>query len=177
MRTWVAFVAGAALAASPGPLEAASDVPDERNLTVAAGIKAGFIPPIFATAELVLHAPHVLLGAFGIYTNGGMGNGGSRHTLGAELGFELNGPGQSTPYLLGSWFRYETAPDGSGSFERMEAATVTGGCELKGKHAEVQLGLGALFLLKDETHCTGWFCLGMHPAILPALELGARYRF
>ena len=58
-------------------------------LSAALGIKAGFIPPLLAVPELVIHAPHLFLGAFGIYTSGGIGNGGNRLTLGVSLRYRL----------------------------------------------------------------------------------------
>jgi len=147
-------------------------------VTVALGVKTGFIPPVFAAPELVVHTPHVLLGVFGILTGGGPGGGASRQTVGGELGLELNAPDQSTPYLLGTWFHYNAAPDPSGFYERIEAVTLTGGYEWRWSRLELQLGLGALFVLKDETPpCSGWVCVKMDSGVAPAFDLAARYRF
>src|SRR6266849_4229444 len=106
------------LAISVAPVVAASGAAEEPGAVgVALGVKAGFIPPVLATPELVLHFPHFWLGAFGIRTNGGLGNGAGRLTLGGELGYEFKPPGESTPYLLGSFFHYSADTDASGFHE------------------------------------------------------------
>src|SRR4051812_24317512 len=84
--------------------------PEPAPVTVAIGLKAGVIPPVLVVPEIVLHAPHLFVGAFGIFIGGGSLDG-ARATYRGELGYEFNQPGKSTPYLSGALFRYETWPD------------------------------------------------------------------
>jgi hypothetical protein len=157
---------------------AAADSEPEHAISVAIGIKAGIIPPVAVAPELVIHFPHLFLGAFGIATPGGVGNGGTRVTVGGEVAFEISQPDQSTAYLSSALFHYEAAKDSAGFYERSDMLTVTGGYEWKARHLDFQLGAGVLFLLKDETPpCSGWFCFNFHQSLLPALDLSLRYRF
>lgn len=157
-----------------GPASVGADAGEESpTVAFSLGIKTGFIPPVLAAPELVVHGAHFLIGAFGMY--GGAG----RWTIGGELGLELSPPGQSTFYVLGTLFHYAEAPNASGSYERSDEATLTGGYEWKWARFELQLGAGALFILRDETPpCSGWFCgFKPIPPVLPTFDLSARYRF
>lgn len=163
-----------ALLLAAGPTPARADAGEESaTLAFSLGIKTGLIPPLLAAPELVVHGPHFLIGAFGMY--GGAG----RSTIGGELGFELSPPGESTFYVLGTLFHYAQATNASGFYQRSDAVTLTGGYEWKWSRVELQLGAGALFVLRDDTPpCSGWFC-GFRPIppVLPAVDLSARYRF
>lgn len=157
---------------------AAADSEPPTAISAAIGIKTGFIPPVLAAPELVIHFPHVFLGAFAISTPGGIGNGGTRVTVGGEVAYEISEPDRSTAYFSSALFHYEAAKDSAGFYERSDALTVTGGYEWKARHLDFQLGAGVLFMLKDETPpCSGWFCFNFHQSMLPALDLSLRYRF
>ncbi len=147
----------------------ASGADEPAPIGIAIGIKTGLIPPVLATPELVVHGPHFLLGAFGIVTS-------DQLTLGGELGCEFAPPGKNTFYLLGSYFHYSRNGT-SGFYERSDAMTLTSGYEWKGRHVELQLGGGALFILADDVSpCT--FCFkGLLPTVLPTFDLAVRYRF
>jgi hypothetical protein len=178
-RPFIGISTALLVALDGAPVRAASDgAAEARPLALALGVKTGFIPPVLAAPELVLHGPHFFLGAFGIATGGGMGNGGARFTLGGDLGYELAQAGRSTPYLLGSFLHYTARTDASGFSERSDLLTITAGYEWKGEHLELQLGAGALFILHDQVPpCAGWFCGFMSaPPVLPALDLSLRYR-
>jgi hypothetical protein len=153
------------------PLHAASDAEQEVPVSAALGIKAGAIPPVLLAPELVLHAPHVFLGTFGMATGDGV-------TLGAELGAEFSQAGQNTPYVLGTYFHFASNANATGGRESIDALTLTAGYEWIWKHVELQVGAGALFLVNDEVApCTGWFCGFRPPPVLPTVEISLRYRF
>jgi hypothetical protein len=155
--------------------------PEPAPVTVAIGLKAGVIPPVLVVPEIVLHAPHLFVGAFGIFIGGGSLDG-ARATYGGELGYEFNQPGKSTPYLSGAVFRYETWPDATGWYERIGLLALTAGYEWKLKHLDLQLGGGALIVVSHETappSCPG-LCFdlrGLWPPLMPAIDLAARFRF
>jgi hypothetical protein len=174
-----------ALVASIAPAFAADEPeagPERRPVTAALGLKTGVIPPVLAVPEIVIHVPHFFAGAFGIITRGGIGGGGNRLTLGGEVAYEIHPPDRSTPYVSGSFFRYETGADAAGFSERSNVLTLTAGYEWKVKHLELQLGAGALVVLSDERNtppCTG-FCFDFQlpmPMVIPTFDLAARFRF
>ena len=182
MRVSAALILAAGIGPAAAEVEPDSE-PRPVPVKAAIGVKTGVIPPVLAVPELMLHLPHFFAGAFGIFTGGGLGNGGRRTTLGGEVGFEFNPPELSTPYLSGSYFRYEASANAAGFSESSDLLTLTAGYEWKLKHFELQLGAGALFVLRDDVPppppCSG-FCLdfsGFGPKVLPTFELAARYRF
>lgn len=175
-RTRLSLAVALAVGSAPHGALAADGEPTP-VLSAALGIKAGFIPPLLAVPELVIHTPHLFLGAFGIYTTGGIGNGGNRLTLGGELAYEVNAAGQNTPYFSTGFFQYDAAKNAIGFYEKTSVLTVTGGYEWKARHFEFQLGAGGLFILKEQTPpCSGWFCFNFRQSVLPALDLSLRYR-
>jgi hypothetical protein len=170
-----ALIAAGMIAADPASADGAAE---PKDIGIALGMKAGFIPPVFATPEFLVHIPHLALGVFGILTDGGPGGGGLRSTLGFELGFERAPTTVSTPYLWAAYFHYDAAPDANGFYEKSDVLMLTAGYEWKWKHFEVQLGAGALFILKDETPpCREFICINITIPVLPAVDFGARYRF
>ena len=170
----------APFAAAP---EADTDKEDRRPVSAALGVKLGVIPPVLVAPELIVHAPHLHLGVFGIATGGGIGEGGDRLTFGGELGYEFGQMGRNTPYVLGTILHYEAARSPSGYSETSEILSLTGGYEWKEGHLEVQLGAGLFFFLRDQVTrapCSDWFCPGFSmPAFLPlpAFDLSFRYAF
>ena len=93
---------------------AAADSEPPAAISAAIGIKTGIIPPVLAAPELVIHFPHVFLGAFAISTPGGIGNGGTRVTVGGEVAYEISEPDRSTAYFSSALFHYEAAKDSAG---------------------------------------------------------------
>jgi hypothetical protein len=173
-RKFSALLPGLVLAAIAAPRSAAENEAPRRPIGVALGIKTGVIPPALAAPELVVHAEHALLGLFGMALGGDT----SRTTLGGELGYEFTEFGLSTPYLLGALFHYDSTTHATGAYERSDMFTLTGGYEWKGRHVELQLGGGVLFLLHDELPpCTGWGCIRITIPVLPTFDLALRYRF
>ena len=162
------------LTAAVAPGQAAEDEAPRLPVEVALGIKTGLIPPVLAAPELVVHADHALLGFFGM----GLGGDTRQTTLGGELGYEFAGFGLSTPYLLGSFFHYDSTTHATGDYERSDVLTATAGYEWKGNHMELQLGGGLLFLLRDEVPpCTGFGCIRITMPVMPTFDLALRYRF
>jgi hypothetical protein len=165
----------AAMLLATAPVAAETDgAKQEPPVTISVGIKTGGIPPVLVAPELVLHWEYIMVGAFAMYTTTGAG----RWTVGGELGYEVAGAGKNTPYLLGAIFHYSAETDAAGRYERTDVATLTAGYEWKWRHFELQFGLGALFILKDELQpCSDFFCYRPDIRVLPTFDLSGRYRF
>jgi hypothetical protein len=168
----------AIVAAGPTRARADDTIPADRK--VAIGVKLGFIPPIFTVAELVVRpGPHLALGIFGIVTPPvGIGDGGTRTSVGGELIYEFNEGLRGTPYLSFAYGYYHAARDANGFYETSHTVYPTAGYNWKFRHVEFYCGGGLLFLLVDETPpCTG-ICLNSDPPpVLPTTELGLRFGF
>jgi hypothetical protein len=150
----------------------------DRN--VAVGVKLGIIPPIFTVAELVVRpAPHLALGIFGIVTPAvGIGNGGTRTSVGGELIYEVNEGRRGGAYLSLAYGYYHAALDASGFYETSHTLYATGGYVWKFQYVEVYCGGGFLILMMNETPpCTGFCIDGDPPPVLPTTELGLRFGF
>lgn len=154
-----------------------------REKVFAFGVKAGLIPPVLSVAEFVVRTQAIVMGVYGIVTDGGpIGDGGTRTNLGFELTYEIR-PGRerrSSPYITASSDYYHAAKDSHGFFETSHALYTTAGYIWKASVVEFYLGGGLVFLLADELpppNCTA-FCFRFDsPPVLPTAELGLRLAF
>jgi hypothetical protein len=145
-------------------------VPARREGLFAAGVRVGFMPPLFTVAELLVRpTPHFALGAFGMAWH-------EQFTVGAELLLEASEPGYSTIYVQGAYLYYaDTASYG----ERSNVLYFTAGYIWKFDVAlELQLGAGALLVVSDEIGPCETSCSELdEPKLLPTIDLALRYRF
>jgi len=137
---------------------------------LAAGVRLGFMPPVFTVAELLVRpTPHFALGIFGVPLH-------ERYTVGGELMLEMAEPGYSTVYVQGAYLYYA---DTSASAERSQVLYFTAGYLWKfDVGLELQLGAGALIVVTDETGSCASDCSELDdPMLLPTIDLALRYRF
>ena len=159
----------AALAAEEG-------VPPDRRFAI--GVKLGLIPPVLAVPEILGRpAPHVAVGIFGIATDSGIGSGGHRLSLGAELAYEFREGRRNTPYIALAYGYYHADTDANGFYETSSTLYFTGGYTVKEGMLELTFGGGLLVMMVDDIPpCVGFCISGLQaPPVLPTFDLEVRF--
>ena len=154
----------------------AQQAPPDRKLAI--GVRAGIIPPILTAAEIVVRPRAKLaLGLFGMYTTGaGIGNGGTRTSIGGHITYEFRVGRRETPYFSFAYDYYHASPDTNGFWETTQLAYLTGGYIGKWDWLEFFFGGGIVVeVAEDKPPCQ--ICVNVGPGVLPTLELGVRFAF
>jgi hypothetical protein len=152
-----------------------SEVGEDRVSLVSAGLRAGLFLPIFTALEISFRPVNQLaMSAYGIY----LGGDGARLLVAASVTAEWPANGQSGWYLSTGVLHYDQLRDSFGSYETTVLVPVTAGYVFRSRWLEVQLGAGAQVVALDaHPPCTSWCVSFSTPPVLPAVDLGLRYRF
>jgi hypothetical protein len=135
---------------------------------LSAGVRFGFVPPIFAVAELLARPiPQLGLGIFGMAIP-------DKRSIGGEVMLETRPDGISTPYFQLAYLYYR---DRTPRDERAQVAYATAGYIWRTRVGpEFQLGAGALFIVSDQLpQCTEFCFSDLFPKILPTVEMALRF--
>ncbi len=161
------------LPAAPAPAD-----PGPEDASLAVGLKAGLLPPLFGLVEVVGRPlPHLGLGLAGVIAPGDItGKSGLRWTVSPEVMFEAR-PGRSTYYAEVAYVIYRASGPGDWFEHFQSLRLVPLGYEWRWPAVELQVGVGAQVIVQDDVPpCTGW-CIDFDIPVIPDVEVGVRYRF